>query len=342
MGYTNTIYITKNYCNNISVFLYNCVDIVCVFQWYCNGMYISCRSRSIFRNVEDILGYIICVYILIYGIYFVVYLGPAFLALLKLTENEWFNTEYIPFMIGIQVFLGYGLLVIFQIIQAWVYERFNDWQVTYYFFAGLCFISFIIFVIILIYDYYKANMMYDNIEDEDPQLVLTRIKNGEYSSTKRSISYSMSKKRSSLFRDDTNTELNQKLSTKYKYAVKNIQNWLLITWGFCGLMIVNGVYGLWMINYLMVKFGFSRSISASINGTYYIARAVIAPIVGKLSIRFQKRKIFLIGGALLWTSTLYIIYGPNTMSIPTIISMNIISGIGGMLSQYFQMHLFES
>lgn len=83
--------------------------------------------------------------------------GPAFLAILKLAENEWFNTKKMPVIVGIQVMLSYLLLSGFQILQAWIYDKYKTWQITYYFFALSCIISFILFLIITIYDKCKES-----------------------------------------------------------------------------------------------------------------------------------------------------------------------------------------
>lgn len=121
---------------------------------------------------------------------------------------------------------------------------------------------------------------------------------------------------------------NNSLMDKIKHTFGNKLNWVLSLWGFCGLVTVNSLNGLWLISYMMVKFKYSRSLSAFISGLFFISRAVSAVIIGRLAMHFGKRKIFVIFGSLMMFGSVFIIYCPPSTAMWIIILANMISGSG--------------
>ena len=242
--------------------------------------------------------------------------GPNVIILLNLMENKWFNTEYVPFMVGIQSFVGYGLQFTFQILQAYIYETYNNWTIIFFSFSICALISSLIFTFYTISDYYS---MKKTDKSNEMTLIKGEDNNGEtYGSNETTTE------------GDINESNNDADTTwiKLKHTISNHLNWFLVIWGFCGLVIVNGFYGLWLINYMMIKYGFTRTQSSFINGIYFISRAIFAPLTGKLAIYYKKRKPFMICGCALWASTLVIIYGPNNLSPFIVCLLNILTAIG--------------
>merc|ERR1712087_874839 len=113
-----------------------------------------------------------------------------------------------------------------------------------------------------------------------------------------------------------------------KKAFTNPWNWLLGIHYFAALSIKNALNGLWLISYMRLKFGYSRSLSSGINGTLLLADAVANIIFGKLSAKFKRRKVFfLIGGALM-LGPIYIRFCGPDAHIAMIILANIMGGAG--------------
>ena len=91
----------------------------------------------------------------------------------------------------------------------------------------------------------------------------------------------------------------------------------------------------------MVKFDYSRENSALLSGSFYLMRAILAPIVGRLAMKYSKRKIFLIIGSCLHICTVIIIYvlQPSTPLIFVFI-LNLISGTGA--GNYGKIYLYKT
>eukprot|EP01084_Bolivina_argentea_P005812 10970_1 len=238
--------------------------------------------------------------------------APTFISIIKLVEEYWFTTKELPFIIGLQTFFGYSLLFAFRYIQAAVYEKYKNWQITYYFFSICSFLTFIIFLFIVIYDH-KREYNKNNSEADDHELLdVTHDKTYKYTAADH----------------DPQVPPYSSITTKLKYAICNRLNWLLCIWGFCAIVIINGFNGLWLINYLRTKFSYSRSLSALISGLYYFTRAFVAIVYGKLAMYYKKRKIFLIIATLSWSGSIFIIYCPQNTHLSLIIIASIISGSG--------------
>merc|ERR1712228_441202 len=85
-----------------------------------------------------------------------------------------------------------------------------------------------------------------------------------------------------------------KLSTtkKLKQIMRNPLNWVLGFHQFgCGT-IQYAFNGLWLINYMRLKFDIDRETSTMISNTFWISQAVGYFVIGKLAKVYKKRKIF--------------------------------------------------
>ena len=118
----------------------------------------------------------------------------------------------------------------------------------------------------------------------------------------------------------------------------NPWNWLLGIHYFAALSIKNALNGLWLIYYMTLKFGYSRSLSTFVNGTLLIADAVANIVFGRLSAKFKKRKVFFLIGSVLLLGPIYIVYCGENTSVWLIILANIMGGAGtGIASLPFAM-----
>eukprot|EP01084_Bolivina_argentea_P274721 468310_1 len=238
------------------------------------------------------------------------FLAPAFLSIIKLVEDYWFSTQYLPFMIALQTFFGYNLLFGLRYLQAWIYESHDDWQITYYFFSACSITSFLIFLMITIYDFRYTTQI-----NNETQLLDTVTDNYDTDTpTVHVISVPIAHKQTIFF--------------KLKYAMCNKLNWMLCVWGFCAITIINGFNGLWLINYFMLKFNYTRTLAAFISGLYYMTRAFTGLAYGKLAVYYKKRKIFLIIATMCWFGSIFTIYCPQKTHLTFIIIATLISGMG--------------
>ena len=75
-----------------------------------------------------------------------------------------------------------------------------------------------------------------------------------------------------------------------KITKKNYLNWLIGIHLFCASSLVLGLYGLWLISYMMIKFNYSRSLSSFICGLFYISSGISGIIFGKIAVEYKQCK----------------------------------------------------
>ena len=72
--------------------------------------------------------------------------------------------------------------------------------------------------------------------------------------------------------------------------------------------------GLWLINYMRLKYDLNRQTSTMISNTFWLSYAVGNVIIGKLSNKYKKRKIFyLLTMFILFVPPSVIVYGNEDM-----------------------------
>ena len=87
--------------------------------------------------------------------------------------------------------------------------------------------------------------------------------------------------------------------------------------------------GLWLINYMRLKYDLNRQTSTMISNTFWLSYAVGNVIIGKLSNRYRKRKIFyFLTMFILFVPPSVIVYGNEDMPLFVVILCNVLSGIG--------------
>ena len=247
-------------------------------------------------------------------------MAPSWLCFVRIIDDL-FSRNEVPLVIGVQMTLTYSGLFVGNYVQAQVYQTHKEWRTVFVVLAVGCWASAVVLI---------AFVYCNDHRQPQPQSTRTR------SLTQRELVDLENTENTE--NDETrllpNTEISKisKLS-EMKRALKRAfclkLNWILSLWGFCGLSIVNGFIGLWFISYLMTKFGYSRSTASLISGSFYLMRALSAPLFGRLAMRFSKRRIFLIFGAFLWIGTVLIVYALQSEApMAAVIAFNFVSGIG--------------
>ena len=253
-------------------------------------------------------------------------LAPAWLSFVRIIDDL-FTRQQVPFAIGVQMTLTYSGLFLGNFIQAEVYQNYGEWRIIFRIIGGICLFSGVSLIIV-------AQCNKQREQRLNPKPLMKNGREVSMSAHELKLLENGNTDKTRLLSKDSKIDLNYKskletLVTSFKRGFTLKWNWLLSIWGFCGLSMVNGFIGLWFISYLMTKFGYSRPTAALISGSFYIMRAVSAPIFGRLAMRFSRRKIFLTTSSCLWLCTLAIIYlFDGDVMMGFVIILNLISGIG--------------
>lgn len=90
-----------------------------------------------------------------------------------------------------------------------------------------------------------------------------------------------------------------------------------------------GVMSLWLVPYLMVKFEYTRSTAALVSGLAFISSGVGSIVIGIVSKKVTRRKLFLFEGNALLLAFVALIYIPaKSLPLPLVIILCIVSGVG--------------
>jgi hypothetical protein len=220
-----------------------------------------------------------------------------------------FGSSYLALCGGIVLIAGTAHNFIGGIIQASLFENYGVWKPIYWGLGCLMAAYFVIFVLCL---------LADNKKGDDG---------------KRSISF---RKQSSALSNVSQSELDlmemsvlQQLKKNMGQTVKMYLNWLLALTMFCAGVVFMGVMSLWLVPYLMVKFDYTRSTAATITGLAFISSGVGSILIGIISKKVRRRKVFLFeGNALLFAFVALIYLDASVLSMPFVIILAIVTGIG--------------
>eukprot|EP01084_Bolivina_argentea_P125493 222341_1 len=178
----------------------------------------------------------------------------VWISLLSIVSNK-FGNNYVSIIGGVGQMSGAIHVFIGNIIQSQLYQNYQVWKPIYYIIATLSFIYAIIFSFCIYKEYIWHNF---------------KRKQNNIAST-ANIS-SMNLKKSML------------------QTIKMYLNWMISFIIFSYSLIYLGIVGLWLIPYLMLKYDYSRTLSAIIAGFVYLFASVSAIVYGELSRRFKKKK----------------------------------------------------
>jgi len=102
---------------------------------------------------------------------------------------------------------------------------------------------------------------------------------------------------------------------------------LLALTAFCAGVIFMGVMSLWLVPYLQVKFGYERTTATLVSGSAFMASGIGSIIIGMVSKRLSRRKIFLfVGNALFLTFVAFIYVDAESLPIGLVVLLCVVTG----------------
>ena len=112
------------------------------------------------------------------------------------------------------------------------------------------------------------------------------------------------------------TQAKVRLMQGLRIAVHNRQTWLYAAFGLSMTGTMLAFAGLWAVPWLVSVHGFERTTAAALCSTMFVGWAVGSPLIGWLSDRAQRRKVFLVGcGAGMTGTLLAILYIPALSAV---------------------------
>eukprot|EP01084_Bolivina_argentea_P005813 10971_1 len=246
-------------------------------------------------------------------------IAPILLAVMSLIAMR-MGTNKIPYIGGIVFFSASIFLTAANLLQAYIYEKFEIWRPIYLSVSICVFISLILYSIINYIDnnvYIENEPMELSVSDTKPLLTKSANHLGYR------ILFGIK-----IWRDRDDKKLIKSIFKSIKNSMMNPWNYISGLQAFCSLGIIYSFNGLWLISYMTLKFGYNRSLSTFISGTFYVAYAFTNVIFGKLSTKYKRRKIFFIICSFALFAPIFIIYCDKNTHLYVILLMNIIGGIG--------------
>ena len=289
-----------------------------------------------------------------------VFVAPAWIAAVSVA-SERFGSSNTALSTGIMIFWCKLWIVALSTFQAMIYEEYGTWRVP---FIGLTAILSLIAVLMTLAVMVETKpgaeeekLRMDSITElieqeldsfdhfnEGTATAVTAATNGHHhdnrdrddrspliskESTPRSRSRCCSIYRADS-KDKSFMDRLRKMGRSLSKTLKNPYNYLIGVWGFCACSVSYALNGLWLVSYLMLKYGYSRSLATFIVGLFYLGMAFGSIICGKIANKYKIRKCVIIVGVLLIgigsCSVIYVLDGDAAMSI--VILMNFVCGFG--------------
>ena len=264
-------------------------------------------------------------------------IAPIFLAVLSLISQR-LGRHYLPYIGGMVFFATTVFLFCANLLQAFLYQEFEIWREVFWTLSSIVIIIFIVLYIINIIDNRnkfkqmrtKTKSGYDEYIEQSTDTPMSILSGND---TDKLLTDSKTKKEPVFFggivvkyKEDKDEGLS--VWKSMKNAFMNPWNYIMGFHWFSVAAIMTAFNGLWLISYMSLKFGYSRELSTFISGLFYIAHAFGNIIMGKLSTKFQRKKIFFMICSVCLLSPIYIIYCSEDVNMFVIILMNILSGFG--------------
>ena len=111
-----------------------------------------------------------------------------------------------------------------------------------------------------------------------------------------------------------------------RHAAKLQLNWIagVIAWC-CGFIFV-GIYCLWLMPYLMVSYGYSRTLSSIVVSLGFAGSAIGVLGFGEISRRWSHRKPLVFAGVAMYSGIIAVIYVPD-LPLEAVIALSIVIGM---------------
>lgn len=235
--------------------------------------------------------------------------SPLVLCSLTLAAHR-FGNNNMGVAQGFASIVGTVLAVLGGIVQAMVYDTFQDWKSAFYTTSALSFV----------YGLSIAICKYSESRDES----LSFKRSAETATTKTSVGESAISERE---RSNMRLSLWQQTVVNMKEAVKQPLNWVLGLIGVCGGVIFFGVYRLWIVPYLISKYKYSRTLASTIAGIGLAGAGAGFLVFGDIARRTKKRKVVVAACIVLNAAFLPIIYLP-VLPLPVVITLSVLVGLG--------------
>jgi len=119
----------------------------------------------------------------------------------------------------------------------------------------------------------------------------------------------------------------QQLKKNMGQTVRMYLNWLLALVAFCAGVVFMGVMSLWLVPYLQVKFGYERTTATMVSGAAFMSSGIGSIIIGMISKRLERRKVFLFVGNALFLAFIAFIYVPAaSLPIGLVVLLCVVTG----------------
>ena len=258
--------------------------------------------------------------------------APVLLAMFKLIA-ETMGVNQVPFIGGAISFMAGMLEATGNQLQAYLYQEHGIWREMYIGCASVVFVATIILYTLAVtkYSKYNTTAMQQTNKEINPRTPLrlhpfeTTSNGSSTDSTPDGSIYcckilvieSETMKESTSFRHSAFVSMKSAFSNPWNYIVG--LHWFTV-------ISIQSFNGLWLRPYLSVKFGYDRETATAITIMYIGAHAVGLVVLGALSTKLMRRKIFYIISSMGLLNSLYIIYcGPDADMI-VISCCNVICG----------------
>eukprot|EP01083_Nonionella_stella_P176854 619976_1 len=221
--------------------------------------------------------------------------GPVFLTYLALIGQRMGNNA-IPLWNGIMFCYTNLFLMGMNTLQAYLWDEHHLWREVYYVLGGSC--------LVVSCSFLASNICDNTDHDRDGASVCLPI-----------------------FRD-RDTPSSACSIDVIKVAFCNPWNYVLGLYLFSFGAVILGFNSLWLIPFLMTKYGYERKLAAVMANLFFVSSAIGGLVIGKLSTKYKKRKIFLLIGAVMLCCSSLIAHLPADTNIFIIATLNCIAGCG--------------
>ena len=121
---------------------------------------------------------------------------------------------------------------------------------------------------------------------------------------------------------------NEQVKHSLREILKNPQTWLIGFYAFFNWAPITAFASLWGVPFLMTKYGFSLTLSASLISLIWLGVGLSSPFIGALSDRIKRRKPLLILTALLGAAAIAIIIYAPTLPVVILGALLFVTGLG--------------
>jgi len=274
--------------------------------------------------------------------------APFWLCFMSLVTTK-FSTNQLAIYSGSMMFVNCITLPSGNLFQAYLYQNYQLWRPVYLAISVATFITIVFFAVLNIKDLSSFNVIQslngyisyyavaeypedqelDQFDDHSKRIKMYKPTKPLLSGKKNKLEIEL-ENFSEITCNPQQHKKKESVCNKLKKSLLNKWNWLLSMHQYCINTIILAFNGLYLINYMTLKYGIDRELATMISGSFWISHAFGAVVIGKLASKFKKRKIFyLVTCFVVFVPPIYIIYGDeDSTPLIVLIACNILSGFG--------------